>query len=383
MAFVEKTFDQFVTDMATQFASDLKIKPSFQSGSATLATFKTTGTQMQVLMLKIKQVLLYARLTTATGRDVDTFVEQFGFTRLGAQKATGLATFGLNFVKAEETLILPGTVVQTEGGTAQFVVIKDTSLSAWSESKQAYVITAGSLSIDARIEAVNAGLSSNVLAEQLNTFVTTGAGPDTVINRSIIDNGADQESDDDTKSHFIDWINSRELGTPRAIRAAVRGIKVGVTVTIIENKDQAGNTIRGFVLVVVDDGTGNPSDDFINKAIVAVDEVRPASIEIRVIKPVKDLTDIGVTIVPTPDIDTPIKQGDLEAAVRQAIIDFVDSTDVGETLDQSDLIVVIKAISGVKSVVPNSLVFDGIDGNKTVAPTHVIKHDNVTVGLAA
>jgi hypothetical protein len=72
----------------------------------------------------ILQVLGVTRLATSTGTDCDSFVNDFGMTRLGASGALGSVTFS-RFTATAQAVIPIGQQVQTADGTQTFQVIVD------------------------------------------------------------------------------------------------------------------------------------------------------------------------------------------------------------------------------------------------------------------
>ncbi len=376
-----KTFDQFVQDLATSWAAALNLTPSLKPGDPALAIFESATTQLQVIQSGLELVAAFARLSTSSGPDVDSFVEQFGFSRLGAQKATGIVVFGMRTGAPSRIVVPVGTVVETGAGDIQYVVVKDTSLFNWSEVDNAYVLPPGVPSMGAAVEAVEAGAASNVAARQLTKFTSSTAGPDEVANVDPITNGLDSESDDDCRSRFVEWVNSRHLGTPGAMRAAVRGLRAGTKCVVIENQDHNGNQRLGFALVVVDDGSGSPPQSLLDQATVVIDAVRPASIETRVIGPT--VVDVEINLnVKVNNVD--YLEADVTAAVQDAVVAYVDELEIGDTLYLSRLYeVALDAHEGVIAVEPNSVTVDEVEEDKEVLVTEVIQtvHEDVIVGV--
>src|SRR6185369_15863694 len=108
--------------------------------------------------------------------------------------------------------------------------------------------------------------------------------------------------------------------------------------------------VPGYVLVIMDDGTGNPPGELIAKAQVAVDRVRPAGVEVRVVGPTIVEVTVAMTIKVSPDFET----ADVQSAVRSQIINYVNSLKMGETLYLSSLSQEALKVEGVIAVRPNS-----------------------------
>ncbi|MFX8028091.1 baseplate J/gp47 family protein, partial [Acinetobacter baumannii] len=76
------------------------------------------------------QVLAITRAATSSGADLDSWVADFGVTRLPAVAATGIVTFS-RFTTTQQVLVPVGATVQTADGTQQFTVTIDTTNPAY------------------------------------------------------------------------------------------------------------------------------------------------------------------------------------------------------------------------------------------------------------
>src|SRR5260364_169397 len=70
------------------------------------------------------------RAATSTGADLDSWVEDYGLSRLPAVAATGYVTFS-RFTPTQPALIPVGAKVQTANGVQHYAVVKDTDHPAW------------------------------------------------------------------------------------------------------------------------------------------------------------------------------------------------------------------------------------------------------------
>lgn len=371
-----KTHSELVTDQVAGWAAALKISPSLKPGDPARAIFETNATQQQAIQATIVAVFAFSRAATCNGADLDSFYNEFGFYRLPGEPASGEVTFSLNEVHDEEVIVPVGTIVQTVAGDILFEVVKDTGMAAWDPSRSAYVIPPDQLQINVRVVSTATGADQNVLANQLTVFTSSVSGPDKVTNLQPFTNGTDQEEDADYRVRFIPWINSRRLGTVDALISAVLELKTKVTVAVIENYDINGTPVKGLVTVIVDDGTGDPPQSLIDEAQAACEKVRAAGIQVRVYGPTKVMAVIGLTLTIDPDFD----DDEVKAAVKAAVINYVNTLKMGETLYLSSIIPVVKAVEGVISIRPSSLVINSIEDDLEVESVEVIKTVTVTVG---
>ena len=315
---------------------------------------------LQKLALDIQKL---TRLATSQGDDIDSFIADFplsGVTRLGAQAATGLVTFG-RYTAGSATVVVPvGTQVKTGDGTQMFVVYADTTNPAYLASYTpagavlatgGYVMPPQVASVQAPVVAAVAGSAGNAAAGAISLVSSNAPGVDTVTNAAAFTNGIDVESDDAVKARFRLAVQARGGGTEAAIRSAVANLKVGMTCEVLQNQDLNGNTVPGLNSVIVDDGSGALSDDLLAAAQAAVNDVRAAGVRTGVYAAVQQQVDIIMQIATAPGYDHNVAIAQVVAAIGLA----VNATDQGAGLPYFSLIPVALSIAGVTSVLSYSL----------------------------
>lgn len=224
------------------------------------------------------QILAATRAATSSGTDLDTFVADFGLSRIGATYASGVVTFGRFTANATAITIPVGTQVRTSDDSQTFIVIADATYGTYSASAAGYVMAALVGSINVPVEAVVAGSGGNVSASTITQILSTIAGIDTVTNSSAFTNSADQESDSALRSRFVAYINQLSKGTRAAIDYAISLISTNIERTLTENHNTSGNIDYGYFYAVIDDGTGSPSSATIAAANAAIENVRAFTI---------------------------------------------------------------------------------------------------------
>jgi uncharacterized phage protein gp47/JayE len=292
----------------------------------------------------IVQIWLGERLATASGTDVDSFVNDFLMTRLPAAPATGFVTFS-RASTSTSGLITPyfglsgavdtsGVQVQTADGSVSFGVSTDTSNVAWNASLGGYLVGVGISSLDLPVTCLTSGVSGNVQAGTISLIATaTPFAADTVTNAAPYENGADQETDDAVRSRFKNYINTRALGTQAAVDYAISTVQPGLTWKNVPNSDAAGNFVPGNFVVVVDDGTGAPPASVLSAVFAAVDAVRPIGSTFTVIPP----TVVTVTVSLSITVGTGGIKTVLQGEVENNILDYIDALPVGSGMPYSVL----------------------------------------------
>ncbi|MDE2000424.1 MAG: baseplate J/gp47 family protein, partial [Burkholderiales bacterium] len=174
---------------------------NLQAGSVLLAFIESNAQVAMWLQSLVMQELTSARLSTASGADVDSFVADYGLTRLAAVPAQGAVAFSRN--NTTPTASIPaGSIVQTSDGTQSFQVIADTSQSAWNAAQNAYVIPSGTRSITATVLALNPGTQGNVLANTITVIAQPIQGVQYVTNALPFSNGVGAETDSALRARF-------------------------------------------------------------------------------------------------------------------------------------------------------------------------------------
>lgn len=294
----------------------------------------------------VLQLLTACRLSTAAGNDVDTFVGDFGLTRLGAQKASGQVTF-TRFSPAAATAFVPvGATVQSSDGSQNYAVTADATYPTYSASPAGYTLDSTLTDLIVPVEAVVAGAAGNVTAGEISVITSAITGIDTVVNVSDFTNGADFESDAALKKRFADFILGLSRGDEFGTAAAIEGIGVTVQWTYTEGYNLDGTVRPGYYFIVADDGSGNPSPDFLQQVTDAVYSVRPLGMQADVFP--------AEIIWATVEMELTTAKGyDHDAVVAQvaaAIATNIDSLGLGNPLPYSMLAGWAYAIPGVTKV---------------------------------
>jgi hypothetical protein len=292
----------------------------------------------------IVQVWLGTRLATASGVDVDSFVNDFLLNRLPAAPATGFVTFSrfststagllVPYFSADGTVNTSGVQVQTGDGSVIYGLTTDTSNSTWDAVQGGYVVGVGVTSIDLPVMCLTTGVSGNVQAGTVSLISTaTPFAADTVTNAAPFENGAGQETDTALKLRFQNYIQTRARATEAAVEYAISTVQPGLTFSVSPNTDAAGNFMPGNFVVVVDDGTGAPTASLISAVYAAVDAVRPIGSTFTVLAPTIVTVSVSMSItVGTGGIKTV-----LQGQVRDNVLDYIDALPVGSGMPYSVL----------------------------------------------
>ncbi len=268
-------------------------------GSVLRAILEANASIVLWLQWLIVQCLAATRLATSSGADCDSFCADFGFTRLPAVVASGQVTMS-RFTPSISALIPVGTVLSSVANTLSFVVVGDPGNPAYSVANNGYLLAAGVGSLNVAIVANTAGVTGNVQPGAISVINSAISGVDTVTNAIALSGGADAETDIAFRARFGNYLASLSRATNVAIGSAISGIQQGLSYTISENVNLAGNTQMGFFVVTVDDGSGHPPLSLLNTVQEAVNAVRPVGTAFSVQGPVVTPANVTVALTTSP-----------------------------------------------------------------------------------
>ena len=247
---------------------------------------------LQALVLK---VLAASRLATSTGSDVDTFIADFGLTRLPAAAASGQVTFS-RYTATNPAVVPVGANVQTADGSQVFQVVADATNIAYSPAVAGYPLAAGTASVNASVLAVSVGTAANVAANTVTTMATAISGVDLVTNATALAGGAAAETDAAVKVRFVKYILGLSRGDAYGVGSALANLNVGLTYTLTDQYSYGGVFRPGYFYVVVDDGSGSPSAAFLASATAAVQAVKPLGCWFGCFPPVIVSANVSMTL---------------------------------------------------------------------------------------
>lgn len=368
-----KSFSNLVSDQVTAIQAKSNTLIDFSIGSI-LRSF-VEGSSGVVLWIQqlIVTLLVTIRASTCSGTDLDTWFADFGFFRNSATAATGEVTFS-RFTATITALIPVGSQVTTADGTQTYNVIASTTNSFYDASQNGYVIPAGISSATIPVQAATAGAAGNADIGTVSVVVGSIPGIDTVSNTSAFAGGADSESDDDARRRFQDWIASLSKSTKNAIGYAISQVRSGIAYSLTENYDYNGDAHPGFFYAVIDDGSGNPSDEFIASVYNAIDIVRGFTVSFAVFKPSKITADVTLTL--TISTSDPEIISSVKSLVHDAIDDYISRLGVGVILPYSKISQLVYGastyITNVSNITLNGGTSDIIATSKQVIRTGAI-----------
>jgi hypothetical protein len=279
-----KGFTQLIQDMSAMLQGSATALVDVSVGSVIRAIFEANASVALWMQWLILQVLQTTRASTSVGGDLDSWMLDFGLTRLPAVASTGIVALS-RFTSNLPATIPIGSVLKTADGLLSFAVTEDQTLSIWQPGSTSYVIPSGVSSANLPVICTISGSVGNVLPNTISVIAASLPSVDQVNNTNPLINGADAETDNAFRSRFQGYLMSLSRATLGAVQNAIAGVRQGLNVAIEQNTGPGGTPQLGALLVIIDDGTGSPSTDLLSSVASAVDSVRPVGTTFAVIPP--------------------------------------------------------------------------------------------------
>jgi len=319
------------------------------------------------------KVLAVTRAATSSGADLDSWVADFGVTRLAAQFAAGTVTFS-RLTPGAQAVVPVGTTIQTADGAQQFQVIADVTNGAYNAGLSGYVVPVGISTVNVPVRAVTGGAGGNVTAGTVTVIVGSILYIDAVTNAAAFTGGGDSESDAALRLRFQQFIASLSKATVLAIQYAIATQRLGIQHTITEHYNSDGTYRPGFFYVGIDDGTGAASAALQAQVYAAIDLVRAAGVMFAVYGP----TVVTANPTMTVTVATGYDANTVKAAVGTAIRDAIKALGLGNKLPYTKLAQwAFEASSGVSNV--TGILLNGATSDLTPTKLQTIKPGTVTV----
>lgn len=373
MAITFKDFNTLVSDQVASLQAGARILLDYTVGSVIRSIVEANASialWMQSLMASLLQAM---RASTAVASDLDSWMADYGVTRLAAAFASGNVTFS-RFTTTQQAVVPVGAVVQTADGSQKFTVTLDSTNAAYSAGLGGYVIGIGVASVNVPVLAQTAGILANVVIGGINSIAGSIVGVDTVSNASAFTSGAAAETDAALRVRFVAYVASLSKATKTAVAFAVTSLQAGMSYALVENLTYAGGAQNGYFYVVVDDGTGAPSGTLLTSVANAIEAVRPVTSTFGVFAPVLQNATVAMTATIAAGYD-PVATKALAVAALKA---YINALPLGTSLPYSRLAqVAYSASPGITNV--TAITLNGGTADLAATSQQVIKWLAVTV----
>jgi uncharacterized phage protein gp47/JayE len=328
-----QTFDQLVQNQAAAILSSSDQLTDFSEGSILRSVVESNAGNSIWIQGLISALLAVARLQTSSDNDVDTFVNQFGYSRSGAVAASGNVTFGRSITTTPSSIPASTTRVQTSINQTVFQTTVDTANPAYDPSTDSYIMDIGVSSLTVPVTCLTAGSVGNIQVGAIDTIVSALINVNTVTNSAAYTNGSDKASDPVTKQDFVLYLAGLSRATNPAIASAVASVPEVTRSKIVGLENESGDEQLGYFYVVIDNGLGTISADIRDKVYAAVYAYHGLAIQFNVDRATqKTLSSITVQAIvdAATFASTPAKNA-ITASIKQNIVNFLATLEIGTT----------------------------------------------------
>lgn len=253
---------------------------------------------------------------------------------------------------AAAVLIPAGTIFTPPGLPTTYTSASDLS------------IPAGSTFIDVLATANVGGAATNIAATTSFTMNPTPAGFLTAINAAAFSNGTDQETDDQRKVRFNQFIQALQRGTVAALKYGAKTTILYATngaelervrlASVVEPYKTDNTQPIGLVNIYVHNGVGSTSSDLVTLAGQVLygyydsnGNAVPGWVAAGVHAVVAAATEVSQNIVGTVTAQLGYDNGALAALANAAVANYILSLDIGATFIHAYAEFLIMSIPGV------------------------------------
>lgn len=338
-----RTFEQ----QLRYFAQVVKASGTAATDFGVLSVLRTLGDMQAVQGERFGEQLLVA---VAEGINRATY-RSFGFNLLPAAQAYGEVVFTRASGTVAQT-IPRNTIVSIPGSTRRFLTYEDLEFPV------------GILTGTASIIAEAAGAAWNTNANSITAIVSGGATGFSVTNLKAIVTGRDEETDDERRVRFANYIQSIHRSTADAIEYGARTAALydgfGLPTEFIHSAQVVDDGVPGIARCYVWNGETNPANDAVSATLLAlvrrilygyttetgqkVPGYKAAGAQLNIIPATITAADVSVAVYPATGWTLAM----VEQGVREAIERVFSRFSVGDGyLRLADLRNVIGSVRGV------------------------------------
>ncbi|NMM21852.1 MAG: baseplate protein [Rhodoferax sp.] len=373
MAITFKDFNALVSDQVASLQAGTRLLLDYTVGSVIRSIVEANASIVLWVQALLANLLQSMRASTAVAADLDSWMADYGVTRLAAVAATGQATFS-RFTTTQQSVVPAGTTVQTADGSQKFTVTLDTTNGAYSAGLGGYVLAIGASSVSVPVQANTAGVLANIVIGGISSIAGSIVGVDTVSNAAAFTNGANAETDTALRVRFVAYVASLSKATKTAVGYAITSLKTGLSFALVENLTYAGAVSNGYFYVVVDDGTGVPGSTLLTSVANAIDSARPLTSTFGVFAPVV----INASVAMTATIAAGYDPVATKALAVTALKSYINLLPLGQSLTYSRLAqVAYDASPGITNL--TSITLNGATADLVSTSQQVIKWSSVGV----
>jgi uncharacterized phage protein gp47/JayE len=320
-----KTFREILQDMASWVVYNNPKLNNFRVGSALRTILEAVAVELEAMYFKMKKAFSQAV--------EESIANSFNFYQQAAIPSSGTVIMEFRGYLAQKLLIPKGFRFSTQPVGGKVVYF---------ETKEEVLCPEGTLSAVLDIRCIEAGTVGNVPANSITLSVTPLSVISKIYNTEAFINGEAEESKEEYKKRFNQYIETLARGTVSSIQYGCLKVP-GVSGAYVS--DQIGE-IKAYV----HDAAGNLSTELKKQVEDTLIDYRPAGTGVLVLPVNKRPVDVDITIT--------IKEGfNVDAyknLVKSSVTIFLNNFVVSKSLTRAELITHIMGID--KNAIVNAVI---------------------------
>lgn len=285
--------------------------------------------------------------------------KSFGFEREEATSASGVLT--LTFVEPVKTDVM------IPEGTKFATVPRSGQETLYFETKEVYLVKAGSNKADIVVYCTNPGFVGNVSADTIKIMTNPVSYVSEVTNKKPFTSGKEAESLAERKQRFNRYIETLARGTVSSLEYGCKEVD-GVTGVWVDD------TKIGIVGVYVHDANGNLPESLKTQVEANLENYRAAGVEVIVYPIEKREINIIMTIKVTEQSNTE----KFRSTIYNNVIQYINSFPVSKAFILAELNQLVMNIDDV--AVLNVKIEEPLS-DVTVSPQTIIRPKEVSITL--
>ena len=339
-----KTFDQLVAD-TLQTITDANV------GITNTSPGSVVRTLVEAILDSVDATNYYASyiydamsINDATGNDLDRLVLILGITREQASPATSIVTFSTGDEPYQYDISIPyGFELSTRQDT-------DGTIHTFKVDEEDIILKAGETSIDVKVVCDEVG-HLYLPSGAINTMSRSIIGIASAINKSEVNSGRNEETDDELRKRTKAYITAFGKCTDDALKVAVEDIDGVTNCTVVDRYDGVGTSGVIVVPEII------PVLDSVAEEVAnAIAVTKASGIKVFIIYPTIKWIDIDLTITDIVD----------DTIILEAISNYINSLEVGQTFVVRQM--ERKVLNAIDN---NDIDNDSVDIETTVPDTNV------------
>ncbi len=301
---------------------------AFNEGGDMALRLRAVAAQIESLWAQLDWTKNQVFPQTASGEFLELHGLARGISRGAGTRAEGILRFETGETAAHSVSIPAGTVCLNSGGT-EFLTTREA------------IISAGESFCLADARARNPGIEGNAAAGTVCYMALAPAGIARCFNPEGFSGGLEAESDEGLRERILKSYESLPNGSNAAYyESAVLDVP-GVAAVLVKPRSRGAGTVD----IIVADGDGIPSTEFLEGISAELNAQREICVDIDVLAP----TELPVAVMAAIELEEGFEWDLVQTAVETALGTYFDGKLLGKNILRAKLGNIIFNVPGVKN----------------------------------